>query len=491
MERAERKKSVKLVGAIASGGEGIIYSTDIPGVVAKIYKPEKLERIKYEKIKLMITKPIDCEGVCFPKACAYNSNGEFVGYCMDRAQGKEMSRSVFVPKLLEKNFPDWNKRHTVELCITILKKLKYLHDRNIILGDINPYNILVVSTNEVYFVDADSYQVEGFPCPVGTINYTAPEIQHKKFGEFLRTIGNERFAVATLLFMTMLPGKPPYSLQGGEDMIDNIINMDFAYASGEKSTGKAPEGMWRFCWSHLPRSLKDDFYETFRKDGKNSTENTRFSTGDWLQKFEYYLELLDSGKMIEHDEMSIKLFPTRFKKNPNATYIKCGLCGTEIDEDRTVGGYCRDCLNEGDAYECSRCTDLIIYTNYQRLIKGSRRHEICRSCNDKLNSVYMHVNCVNCGAQFEITYGNKEFFEKKGFDLPKRCIDCRGEANQWTHRVYQPANRRNAQSRPRTPSSAYSPKQQKRSGCSGWVIALFTFLILFGVPLLFLILFFR
>lgn len=82
------------------------------------------------------------------------------------------------------------------LCITILKKLKYLHDRNVILGDINPNNILVVSPTEVYFVDTDSYQIEGFPCPVGTINFTAPEIQRKDFSTFLRTIGNERFAVA-------------------------------------------------------------------------------------------------------------------------------------------------------------------------------------------------------------------------------------------------------------------------------------------------------
>lgn len=99
----------------------------------------------------------------------------------------------------------------------------------------------------------------------------------------MRTKGNEYFAVATLLFMIMLPGKPPYSLQGGENQIDNIINGDFAYASGSRSTGKAPDGVWRFCWSHLPRYLKDDFYETFRKGGKHNTETTRYSTNEWLK----------------------------------------------------------------------------------------------------------------------------------------------------------------------------------------------------------------
>ena len=40
-------------------------------------------------------------------------------------------------------------------------------------------------------------------------------------------MGNENFAVATLLFMIMLPGKPPYSQQGGEDPVSNIMKMNF------------------------------------------------------------------------------------------------------------------------------------------------------------------------------------------------------------------------------------------------------------------------
>jgi hypothetical protein len=424
-ERNGQRKPVKLVKAGPSGGEGIIYFTDIPNVVAKIYKHEKLDKSKFEKIKLMLTKNIECEGVCFPIACVYNSKNEFVGYLMKKAQGKELQKCVFIPQLLKKTFPNWKKNDTVELCITVLKIIKYLHDRNVILGDINPNNILVVSPREIYFVDTDSYQIEGYPCPVGTINFTAPEIQRKRYDEFLRTLGNERFAVATLLFMIMLPGKPPYSLQGGENQIDNIINMDFAYASGEKTTGKAPEGMWRFCWSHLPRYIKDDFYETFRIDGKHSTEQTRYSTGDWVQKFKYYMDLLTSGKLEAQDEMSLELFPSRLKKNPKATYVKCKLCHDDVDEDRTEQGYCKNCLNKEDTYRCTRCGREMVYTNYQKLIKGSKRHEVCKICNDMKNEVYTRVRCSKCSSVFEITNGQKEFFDGKGFQLPKKCPSCK------------------------------------------------------------------
>ena len=367
-ERGGTRKPIILVKEGNSGGEGTIYSTDIPNVVAKIYKPGKLDKAKYEKLKLMMTKNINCEGVCFPIAMLYNSKDEFVGFLMNKAQGKELQKCLFIPPLLKKYFPDWKKKDTVQLCITILKKIKYLHDRNIILGDINPNNILVVSTTEVYFVDTDSYQIEGYPCPVGTINYTAPEIQRKRFDTFLRTMGNEQFAVATLLFMIMLPGKPPYSLQGGENQIDNILNGDFAYASGERTNGKAPEGAWRYIWSHLPRYLKDDFYETFRKGGLQSTETTRFSDDDWIRKFEHYAELLsdENGKFLSNDSMSAELFPTRHKKDVNATYIKCKLCGRDVDEERTEQGYCRDCLRAGETYKCTRCGGEIVYTNYQK-----------------------------------------------------------------------------------------------------------------------------
>ena len=72
------------------------------------------------------------------------------------------------------------------------------------MGDLNPTNIMVKFSEKVFFVDTDSYQIEDFPCPVGTPDYTAPEIQNRKKYDFLRSIGNENFAVATLLLWEKL-----------------------------------------------------------------------------------------------------------------------------------------------------------------------------------------------------------------------------------------------------------------------------------------------
>ena len=419
------KGTIKLIKKLGAGGEASVYQTNT-SYVAKIYKKDNITSRKFKKIQLMLSKKIQCEGVCYPVEILYNSQKEFVGYLMPTAKGQELQKSVFGPKpLFLKKFPGWKKRDTVELCVTILEKIKYLHDRNIIMGDINPANILVVSPREVYFVDTDSYQVEDYPCPVGTNNYTAPEIQRKHFSDFSRSRGNENFAVATLLFMIMLPGKPPYSQQGGEDPISNIIKMDFSYPFEDNTNKKTPDGPWRYIWSHLTYDIKEAFYNTFRKGGKYSLEQNRLSVDVWLSKFRHYLELLDSGRYAQQDEMSVELFPTRHKKNPKVTYIRCKLCGREAEEYKCKNGICPECLNKGEQYRCKRCGKVLVYNNYLKYVKGVKKYDICQECYEHGKRVRIRQECIDCGKLFALTNNQCEAFQKKGLSLPKRCETCR------------------------------------------------------------------
>ena len=417
---------IRLTKELGSGGEAIVYLTNTP-YVAKVYRKENITSRKYQKIQRMLSKKIECNGICYPIETLYNANREFVGYLMPQAKGVELQRSVFGPKpLFQKKFPNWKKRDTVELSITILEKIKYLHDRNIIMGDINPLNILVVSPSEVYFVDTDSYQIEDYPCPVGTYNFTAPEIQGKHFQDFLRTKGNEYFAVATLLFMIMLPGKSPYAQQGGEDPVSNILKMDFSYPLGVSSNKKTPDGPWRYIWSHLTYDIKKAFYNTFRKDGDFSTEQKRLSVDDWLPKFRAYLSLLDSGKYESQDELSVELFPNRYKKNSNSSYTRCILCGQEAEESRCQNGICPVCLEKGEVCVCKKCGKEFIFSNYNKYIKGLPKYDICKECYDNGKRVRIRQSCIECGKPFELTNNQYDYYISKGLELPKRCEDCRG-----------------------------------------------------------------
>ena len=107
--------------------------------VAKIYFKENNTAYKFQKIKLMTSKNIKYKSICFSTNFLFNDKGEFVGYLMPKASGKQLDKSLFIKPLFEKHFSQWNKKDTIALCLSILNKIKFLHLKNVILGDINPH----------------------------------------------------------------------------------------------------------------------------------------------------------------------------------------------------------------------------------------------------------------------------------------------------------------------------------------------------------------
>lgn len=375
-------RQIRLGELVGEGGEGCVYKVD-DRFVAKIYHKDHIKRHTYEKIKRMIDKNLHCEGICFPTEMIFNSSNQFVGYIMPMARGKELEVSVFRDRQILKMFPDGKKIHLVELALNILDKMKYLHDRNILMGDINGRNILLCSEKEVYFVDTDSYQIDDLPCCVGMEEYTPPEFQGIKYEEKLRTPGNENFAIATLLFRMMMIGKLPYAQLSAEDDEKNIITlikeMDFPYPLGENSTGKAPDGLWRDLWSHFPRFIKKLFYQTFRKDEEHSTEAKRLDVDGWIEAFENYNSLLKSGRLAKNDPMSEDIKPTRGKLHENVANKHCAICNMLIPENQLREGICKECQRKGEVYRCKNCGKEILYSNLDRL-RGNKKHPFCEMC---------------------------------------------------------------------------------------------------------------
>lgn len=164
-----------MLDQLGSGGEGTIYRTNT-SFIAKIYKKECCTEYRFEKLDKMISAKLEYEGICFPREILYNKYGQPVGYLMPEARGYSIQSSIFRKALFIKKLPGWKKEDLVQCAITILFQIKYLHDNNILIGDINPNNILVVSPTEVYLVDTDSFQIDDLPCQVGF-----PLLQLRKF----------------------------------------------------------------------------------------------------------------------------------------------------------------------------------------------------------------------------------------------------------------------------------------------------------------------
>ncbi|QWA30538.1 hypothetical protein [Pseudomonas sp. RC3H12] len=315
-------RSLRLVREISKGGEGVIYETSDPSLVCKVYHAKELTTLRRQKIELMVTRKLNRADICWPTAVVYNQHSEFVGYVMPRAEGKTMFSGIFIKPAFLKGFPTWGRIDLVNVCLAFLEQIRFLHSLNILVGDINANNLLITKdSTKLWMVDTDSFQIEAFPCPVGTIAFTAPEIQGETYGDFMRTKEHELFSVATMLFMILFPGKTPYSQQNGGTQAENIKAKNFPYrdhSDAENHSGEnAPAGDWQTIWNHLKADVRNAFQKTFR-------EGERISVDQWIVLLTGY------RSAIEKKNCGNEVFPSSFFFVRDPISVPCGRCKTTI-----------------------------------------------------------------------------------------------------------------------------------------------------------------
>lgn len=432
---------------LGEGGEGRVYAVDgAANSVVKVFDAEHRTWHRKEKLTLLLSRGFEREGIGFPTSLITNSDGEFVGYAMPRATGKELQATVMRPDRFKKTYPNWTKADLVDVCISFLEKVAYLHSLNILLGDINPKNVMVDANKDVWIIDADSWQLEGYPCPVGTPMFTAPTVTGD-YADALRTEEEELFAVATMLFMILITGQFPYARAGadGGDFAALIKEGKFAFQFRGASDRDQPEGNWKYMWSHLPFPVKRMFWNTFHRDGLRYSK--RPTAEEWLRVFREYEQFF--GGPDDFDQMSHDVYPTRFrKKDAETPEYECAQCGTSMigrwqedkrsywtpklcDDCRQNQTRCSDCgkpkpvdaLRDGRCWECNRKRNYAACSNCGK--DTPRRYLIDGRCSN-----CQLVSCKDCGTptpKTELTYGRCASCATKAAQLdPARlCADCR------------------------------------------------------------------
>ena len=257
-------KRIVLGESIAEGGEGSVFTAHAVSaspLVAKLYHPTQRMRWREQKLRLICSRPIRSPCVAWPRAMLYDELRRFVGVLMPRADGVPLGAFAFHAELLTNQFPSWTRYDLTRLCLNLSASVHTLHRCGVILGDLHPGNVLVSPDGSICWVDADSFQVEDYPCSVGTERFRAPELRGN-YGDFLRTRSHDAYALSVLLFMTLTLGLSPFARQGGEgDMREAARKgvLPYPFASYKPPAGfYPPDTPGRYVWSYLPRKLRDD-----------------------------------------------------------------------------------------------------------------------------------------------------------------------------------------------------------------------------------------
>lgn len=366
---------------IAIGGEGIIYS-GTGGKAFKIYKKHRLTKTTIAKVQAMIEMKNDPnDNICWPETLIYEPSVKHipVGYSMKNvnAGGKNIPTLERLINNPHYHGTNWNRRFLVRVCIRIVEAFEKLHKANIFMGDINPKNILVDKTCNVFFIDVDSYQFGEYLCPVGMPEYMSPELHNKgvTLSEVKRTLKDEQFAITTLIYRILFLNALPFPIDE-INVAKSIVNYRFRFADGSTDNNDI------YIWNNLTPELRKTFTDAY-------TEGIYVDETVWKkqlnQLYDWMVDDLVSDDLLINEAVDeANIGKQKFTK---ATCIECGIEYKKI-EGKVSDSLCPFCKKDQkfnrriiSRYICKKCNKEFTVNPWDS-VNADSENSLCPDCNE-------------------------------------------------------------------------------------------------------------
>ena len=258
-----------------SGGEGVCYRT-YNGLFCKLYFKKHISYVNLKKLQTMVDMGCSTPYISWPLDILYYRN-QFVGYLMH-----ELSDAKSVDDLRDDGFSEYRLLDRFRIVRNFLANVAYLHERNILVGDMKLDNILVRKNCDVHIIDAGSFQVQDYACTVCHKEYTERIYTGDQLKRILRSVREEYFPINKIIFEILMLKGPFYSKDNTE--IDGDGSREFNYPlEFDRSQDPRTLPYHMKVWFSLSPTMRRYFYYYF-------TEGKVTYLADWLRELDVYIQ---------------------------------------------------------------------------------------------------------------------------------------------------------------------------------------------------------
>ena len=300
---------------LAEGGEGVVFKTNDPQKVAKIYFPKMRTKVREGKINLMVKNQLNDSRLCWPEGALYD-NGRFVGLLMPYVSGEKIDFELGHMEL--NDFFRKDRRNLLKTLINVAGIFETLKENAIVMGDVNFGNFIIDPDNyNVVLIDLDGAQIDKYPCIGCKENFNAPELfegvededeneEHVAnlyyHGEY-STYHRDQYSLAAYIFM-MIMCVAPYQIKSERTVI-SLRDKHFGFEILEEDT----RHVWRReehsnRWSHLPYFMREAFYTCFTTDNPAKRPTAK----QWKAKLSFYLDMLNESNYKNLDKDCLVIY---------------------------------------------------------------------------------------------------------------------------------------------------------------------------------------